>query len=135
MPTIMADHDVEGHLNVLLNIWLSLEWNELWREASCDVETFERMGLRDNASDADVWRVCQERGIVLITGNRNAEGEESLEATIRRNLTPQSLPVFTIGDPDRLMRDREYAERVAARLIEYVHLLDRLRGSGRLYLP
>jgi hypothetical protein len=71
----------------------------------------------------------------LITGNRNAEGEESLEATIRRETTPHSLPVLTIGDPAKLMHDREYAERVAARLIERFHELERLRGAGRLYLP
>jgi hypothetical protein len=72
---------------------------------------------------------------LLITGNRNAQGEESLEMNIRENRTSDSLPVFTISDPNRIMRDREYAERVAARLIEFLTDLDRLAGSGRLYLP
>jgi hypothetical protein len=33
------------------------------------------------------------------------------------------------------MRDREYAEHVAARLLQYLQDLDRLRGAGRLYVP
>ena len=135
MPTIMADHDVEGHLRVILNLWLSPDWRQHWAETSCDIESFERLGIADDASDSEVWQACQEREIVLITGNRNAEGDDSLEMTIRRKLTPTSLPVFTIGDPDRLMRDRDYAESVAARLIDYLQTLDRLRGSGRLFLP
>lgn len=73
MPTIMADHDVEGQLDVLLTIWLSPSWSELWSDVSCDVERFERLGIADDALDSDVWRVCQQRGIVLITGNRNAQ--------------------------------------------------------------
>jgi hypothetical protein len=43
--------------------------------------------------------------------------------------------VLTIGDPDRLMRDREYAERTAAQVFEYLLELENLRGTGRLYVP
>ncbi len=135
MPTIMADHDVEGHLEVLLQVWLSPDWAEFWAEASCDIESFERLGIRDNASDAEVWQLCQERGIVLITGNRNAEGADSLEMTIRRERQSHHLPVFTISDPTRLLRDRDYAEQVAGRLIDHLQRLNELRGAGRIYLP
>lgn len=135
MPSIMADHDVEGHVDVLLSIWLSAEWQQFWSDVACDVATFRSLGLASSAPDAEVWRQCQARGILLITGNRNAEGDDSLEATIRREQTPRSLPVFTISDPDRLMRDRGYAESVASRLLEYLPIVERLRGSGRLYLP
>ena len=135
MPTIMADHDVEGQLRLLLNIWLSPSWIDLWTELRCDVESFERLGIGENATDSDVWQLCQEREIVLVTGNRNAEGEDSLEQTMRRLGTPNSLPVLTIGDPNRLMKDRRYAEDVAARLLDYVRDIDELRGTGRLFLP
>jgi len=135
MPTIMADHDVEGHLKVLMNIWLSSIWIDLWSELHCSVESFERLDIGDDTADSDVWRLCQEKEIVLVTGNRNAEGEESLEQTIRRLGTPDSLPVLTIGDPNRLMRDRLYAEEVAAQLLDYLRDIDELRGTGRLYLP
>ncbi len=99
----MADHDVEGHLQALLKIWLSPTWIEVWIDADCQVETFDRLGIADDASDAEVWQLCQERNIVLITGNRNAAGEESLEATLRRFGTARSLPVLTIGDTNRLI--------------------------------
>ena len=135
MPTIMADHDVEGQLRLLLNIWLSPSWIDLWTELRCDVESFERLGIGEDATDSDVWQLCQEREIVLVTGNRNAEGEDSLEQTMRRLGTPNSLPVLTIGDPNRLMKDRRYAEDVAAQLFDYVRDIDELRGTGRLFLP
>ncbi len=135
MPTIMADHDVEGHLRVLLNIWLSPGWIDFWTEARCEVESFDRLGVAADTSDLEIWMLCQEREIVLITGNRNAEGDESLEATFQRLGTPRSLPVLTIGDPDRLMRDRHYAEDMAAQLLDYMRDLDKMRGAGRLYLP
>lgn len=43
--------------------------------------------------------------------------------------------MLTIADPDELVRNRDYAERVAARLLEYLYALEDLRGAGRLYLP
>jgi hypothetical protein len=68
MPTIMADHDVEGQLRALLNIWLSPKWIDLWTDAGCDVASFERLGISEDATDSEVWQLCQERGIVLVTG-------------------------------------------------------------------
>ena len=135
MPTIMADHNAEGHLQFLLSIWMSPDWIELWTNAECEVGSFERLSIPDNESDAVIWELCQTYDILLLTCHRNADGEDSLEAVIRRVGTPSSLPVFTIADPDRLMRDRDYAERVAARLIEYVIDLDNFRGTGRIYVP
>jgi len=88
MPTIMADHDVEGQLRALLNIWLSPKWIDLWIDAGCDVASFERLGIGEDAPASEVWHLCQERGIVLVTGNRNAESEVSLEQTIQRLGTP-----------------------------------------------
>ena len=43
--------------------------------------------------------------------------------------------MLTIADPDRLMRDRDYAERAAVQLLEFLMDLDNLRGAGRLYVP
>jgi len=65
--------------------------------------------------------------------NRNAEGDDSLEAAINRLGTPQSLPVLTIADPDWLMKDRDYAERAAVQLLESLMALDNLRSAGRFW--
>ena len=135
MPRIMADHNVEGHLQVLLTIWSSSAWGDVWREIGCDLESFERLGIAPDTSDTDLWEVCQAHEIVLLTGNRNAEGADSLEAAIASLGTARSLPVVTVGDPDRLLRDRDYAQRVAAQVLEYLLDLENLRGTGRLYVP
>jgi hypothetical protein len=85
--------------------------------------------------DLDVWQFCQDHEIVLLTGNRNAQGEDSLERASMRLNQPRSLPILTIGDSKRVMVDPEYAERVASQIMEYIFILDRIRGARRLYVP
>lgn len=135
MPSVMADHNVEGQVRVMLRVLMSDAWRDFWLELGYRVESFESLGLAVNTADVDLWRLCQDRDIVLITGNRNREGTDSLEATIEQWGTPESLPVLTIGDPQRIFSSREYAHRAAERLLEYLDGLDHLRGAGRLYLP
>ncbi len=135
MTKIMADHNVEGHLQALVNIWLSPEWGGVWSDLSCEIESFERLGIPHNTPDTELWELCQQYNIVLITGNRNAESHDSLEVAINKLGTSSSLPVVTIGDPNRLMRDRDYAEHVAGQLVQYLLDIDNLRGTGRLYVP
>jgi hypothetical protein len=135
MRGILADNDVEGHLAVLVRVWLTEPWHELWTGLGCPVETFASLGLARDAPDAEVWATCQARRVVLLTGNRNAEGHESLEATIRRANRPDSLPVFTIANPRRVLGDRDYAERVALRLLDALMDIENFVGCGRVYLP
>jgi hypothetical protein len=82
-----------------------------------------------------VWRTCQSEQLILITGNRNKRGPDSLEATIQSENQPDSLPVITIADLNRVVRDRLYAELVAERLLEKLIALDDFRGAGRIYVP
>jgi hypothetical protein len=70
-----------------------------------------------------------------MTDNRNDDGPDSLEATIRNENQAGSLPVVTIADTDRILRDRLYAERVAECLLDYLMRIDELQGTGRLYVP
>ena len=135
MTKIVPDHNVEGHLQILISVCTSADWHGFWRESECEIETFEGLGLDRSVSDDVLWRRCQERDVVLLTGNRNAEGEDSLEVTIRREGTSRDLPIFTIGDPDEVIQNPDYAERVAARMLEYLIEIENLRGAGRLYLP
>ena len=72
--------------------------------------------------------------MILLTNNRNMEGADSLEQTIREENRPTSLPVLTIGDFDRIT-DRVYRERCAIRLLEIVVYLDDYLGVGRLFIP
>ena len=92
-----------------------------------------RLRPSDQAFEASE-RGQREHG-VLVTANRNDAGPESLEATIQQQNTPQSLPVFTLANDQRVLRDRQYAEKVADRLIEALSDIDSYRGTGRIYLP
>jgi len=103
MPAIMADHDCEGQLQVLLRLLTSAEWHALWMELAVRVESFASLDVPPNTPDADLWQLCQTEQVMLITGNRNEEGPASLEATIQAFNTPTSLPVLTISEPQRLL--------------------------------
>jgi hypothetical protein len=135
MKGILADNDVEGILTALVSIWLSETWRDLWIELNCSLETFPSLDLPRDATDAVVWEACQNQQVVLITGNRNAESPESLAATIRSLNRPDSLPVFTLSNPKRILNDRGYAAQVAERLLDYLMSIQDYRGTGRIYVP
>ena len=135
MQRILSDNDVQGHVSRLMNICQSPPWVELWHDLGCVLCTFEDFDLPVDATDAAVWQACQDNDVLLITGNRNAAGPESLEVTIHQRNTPHCLPVLTLADPDRIQREHRYAESVVERLFEILIAPDTLRGTGRLYLP
>ena len=90
-------------------------------------------------SDRDLWQLCQQREIVLLTANRNDEGPNSLEATIRTLNASSSLPVLTIADPELVLASRDYAERCGSAAPESGRVADagrrRLHALVRLGLP
>ncbi len=135
MLRIMSDNDVQGHVSRLMDICQSATWAELWRDLECVLCTFEDLSLRADASDTTIWQTCQDNEVLLITGNRNAEGPESLEVTIGQRNTADCLPVLTLADPDRIGRDVQYTGLVVERLFDILIDVDVLRGTGRLYLP
>ena len=135
MPGIMADHDVEGDFDIVLRTLMSAEWRDLWNELDYDVESFMSLGIPDDTPDVDLWQLCQEREIILITGNRNREGSNSLQYAIEQFNTPACLPVLTISAPGRAIRSQDYLHRIVTRLAEYLIDIESVRGAGRLYLP
>ena len=135
MRRIMSDNDVQGQSGRLMDVCQSPPWAELWDALDCVCCTFPDLHLAEDGTDAEVWQACQDGDVVLLTGNRNAEGPQSLEITIRQRNQPNCLPVLTLADPDRILRDRSYAESVVERLFDVLVDLDALRGAGRLYLP
>src|SRR5262245_44333678 len=135
MPVIMADHDIEGQMQVLLRLLTSAEWHTLWDELAVRVESFASLGVPTNNPDASLWQLCQTQQIILITGNRNEDGPASLEATIQASHTSTSLPVLTISEPQRILSSHAYGRRVVERLLEYLIDPENLRGTGQLYPP
>ena len=131
---ILADNDVGGAVAALRRVLESEEWAEFSAALVLRFVEFEDLSLACDASDRVVWQTCQEMGAVLITGNR-ASGDDSLEQMIRDHAGADSLPVVTIGDPQRLVRDRAYASECAIRLLDLLERIETLRGTGRLFIP
>jgi hypothetical protein len=122
---------VEGQATLLWGTlaaegWLSLLPLQLVR--------FADAGLPPDASDRIVWRLAQARSMLLMTANRSLREPDSLEQTIREENMITSLPVITIGSPDRL-DEKAYREACAMRLVEIVLDLENYRGTGRVYIP
>jgi hypothetical protein len=131
---ILADNDVGGVVAALQRVLESEEWAEFTVLLDLHFIEFADVGLARDASDRTVWDRCQAVGAVLITGNR-ASGTESLEQTIRDHAGPDSLPVVTISDPQRVVRDRVYARECAVSLLDLLDRLETLRGTRRLFIP
>ena len=135
MQGIMADNDVLGQMRVIIRLLLSEAWSDLWLGLNLPVRVFKDLGLETDVSDAELWHACQDNQIVLITGNRNSAGPDSLESTIKKHNKPSSLPVFTLADPKAVSQGGAYAGRVVENMLQYLLEIDNVRGTGRLYLP
>lgn len=135
MRGLLADADIRGQVRALAAYCAGQRWAEYWSAFGVPFLEFEDVGRPLNASDSQVWTICQERELLLITANRNRESDDSLEATIRTRGTINSLPVLTVADPNRILLDSEFANSIIERLLDVLLELDRVRGCGRLYLP
>ena len=138
MNGFISDHDIEGHFLRLMQLVRQSRLVDEWNSLELESLTFSDIGWSIVLPDSEVWRLCQERQLILVTNNRNREDETSLEATIRSCSNEQSFPVVTIGSIDRFKNERDYAERLAEELIELAFDLigsGQWLGSGRIFLP
>jgi hypothetical protein len=135
MAAILADINVQGHVEVLIQICQSDFLKEIWSSLDVSVVSFEHLGLSRDDPDRLVWQACQQQDALLITRNRNSIGPESLEATIRAMNSASCMPVITLVHPDRILKNKAYADRIVERLLETLLNIENLRGTGRLYLP
>lgn len=135
MKGILADNDVGGQVALIIAILESDDWREVWRSLDVSVKSFFDLGLSPNAQDVVIWHACQLQQVILVTGNRNRRGPESLAAAIEQFNTGQSLPVFTLANSKLLLKSKHYAERVAVRLLQHLLDIDNLLGAGRIFLP
>lgn len=106
-----------------------------WDSLQLEVFWLTDVGMESATPDRVVWETCQREGLVLVTANRNQDGEDSLESAIHEQNDDQSLPVITIGDVERVSLDPDYADRAADRLLVYLFEMERYLGAGRLYVP
>ena len=132
---ILADINTRGPVDDLVRRMQSEPWTEFWKELSLTLFHFEDVGLTPSSTDLEIWQKCQAEQLIFITNNRNENSIDSLESTIRKYNSPDSLPVFTIADLDKFRKSRRYAERAIESLFEYLLRIDSVLGAGRLYLP
>jgi hypothetical protein len=135
VPVILIDVNMEGQGATIWMRMQAAEWHELIAALDVTLQTFRGVGLDPTSPDDFVWRFCQAHGYYLLTSNRNEDAEDSLEATLRREGTPASLPVLTLPLPDRVYHNPAFRDRVVAKILDYMLYADNIRGAGRLYLP
>lgn len=131
MIFILSDHDIEGHAHSIIGVLGAEGWLDM---VELRLTTFAEVGLPFDSPDRAVWRFAQENGMILMTNNRNMQGEDSLEQTLCQENTPSSLPIVTIGNVGRLS-ERYYRERCAFQLLEIVLELEKHLGRSRVYIP
>lgn len=112
MKGILADANALGQVTALVQQMQSGEWAEFWIALGLEHKHFGDVGLSIDSTDLEIWKTCQPEELVLVTDNRNLDAPDSLEATIREYNLPDSLPVFTISDPNAFRTSRAYANKV-----------------------
>lgn len=133
MQQILSDHNCEGQAEL---IFQTLRHTGYLSFMAIKLLTFADINLPHSTDDEIVWQLCQERGYLLLTGNRTGtDQEEALEFVIRRYVTPNTLPVITISNLKRIKPDSLYRKRCAESLAEIVFDLERYRGVTRLFIP
>jgi hypothetical protein len=129
--TVLVDHNIEGQADLLKSALVYEGWIEL---AVLRIVTFAELSLSFETSDQKVWEFAQKQRMVLLTANRNKDGEESLGQVILEQNQPASYPVVTIANLDRIV-ERDYRDRCATKLAEICMEIERFLGTGRLYIP
>lgn len=135
MRGLLVDMNIQGQMENVRRIYEKTEWAEFWRELGIAFVEFGDVELSDRAPDSEIWRTCQREGLVLVTANRNYDGPDSLAAMIATENSVDCLPAITVGDPEALRVSKEYAQRVAIRILEVLYDIENFRGSGRTYVP
>ena len=131
MIIILSDHDIEGHAHSIMGVLGAEGWLEA---VDLRLAIFTEVGLPFDSSDREVWLFAQKNGMILLTNNRNMDGVDSLEQTLRDENRPTALPVVTVANVGRLS-ERNYRERCAFQLLEIALELDKHLGRSRVYIP
>lgn len=133
---VLADNNCEGHVRALLRIVdQDATLNAIWRDLALDLMTFEQLGLPRNANDRLILALCQEERLLLITDNRSQIDDHALGRAIAQTSDESAIPVVTIGNVQRFVRDSAYRLDAAIQLMDYLLDLETWYGTGRIYIP
>lgn len=99
MTGILADVNIQGHVDYLFRLLTSDDWGEFWQALGIRYVTFRDIGLNAEAPDAVVWQTCQDQELVLVTSNRNQRGVILRASTshVRRNRSEPNHISFSSG--------------------------------------
>ena len=128
----LVDHNFKGHARILLGCIASQGWLDF---VQIRFVMFEEVGLSIDSNDRVVWRLAQENKMILLTANRSMKDEDSLEQVMREENTPNSLPVVTIGNADRVFNDSIYREQCVDHLVEIALYTANYMGARRIFIP
>jgi hypothetical protein len=128
---VLLDHDLEGQGPFLEAGLRETGWNQYLH---LEFRRLRDLNMPDNSTDQDIWRYVQREHFLLLTSNRNREDETSLQATIERENTRESLPVITVSDKDQLVLP-SYRQQAAYKLAAIILYLENYLGVGRVYIP
>lgn len=128
---VLANYNLNRQAILLAGSLVADGWPDL---VPIQLTTFKGIGLASDSSDRVVWQFAQSNGMLLLTGNRNAKGADSLEQVMREQNMPTSFLVITIGNPERV-NEYDYRERCIESLVEIVIDVQAYMGAGRLFIP
>ncbi len=96
---VLADYNLNRQAILLSGSLVTGGWLDL---APMQLMTFAGIGLSADSNERVVWIFAQTNGMLLLTANQNAKGEDSLEQVMREENQSTLFPIITIGDPDRV---------------------------------
>jgi hypothetical protein len=128
---VLADYNLNRHAVLLSGSLLAGGWLDI---VPIRILNFQDVNLPSDADDRRVWQFAQSNQMLLITANRNSKGSDSLEAVMREENSPTSLPIVTISVADRI-NEYDYRERCVQRLVEIIIDIQDYLGAGRLFIP
>jgi predicted nuclease of predicted toxin-antitoxin system len=128
---ILVDYNLNQEAILFAGILASRGWLDL---VSIRLITFADVGLPANSNDRAVWQFAQANRMILLTANRNAKGQDSLERVMREENTSTSFPIITIGDRSRVS-EYDYRDSCVEKLVEIVLDIQDYMGVGRLFIP
>lgn len=131
MIGLLTDHNMTAQAELIWTVFTPADWAGLEVRA---LFKFQDIGLPQDATDRAVWQACQEHSLLLLTDNRNADGEDSLGRVITELNNSQALPVLTVGTLDRVW-EFDYREDCAYRIADIVAEIEAMLGAGRLFIP
>jgi hypothetical protein len=137
MQGLLSDVHLQGHLRYLDHLLRAIGLWPVLSQLGIRLATFRDLGIPGNIDDRSLWKLCQEKGWVLFTEDRNNDGPDSLHATLLDSWQTGGLPVLTLANKGRFEHDRVYTERAAMDIANLLFDIadGQYRDQARIWVP